>query len=94
MDQTVRGVRRNAGADQRGFGGIHMSFVDKVKGMLGQHPDKAQQGVDKAGDMIDKRTGGKYSDKVDMGQDKARDYIEGTHPGDQARPADPNQPPQ
>ncbi|MGK5556210.1 antitoxin [Actinomadura kijaniata] len=71
-----------------------MSFADKVKGMLGQHSDKAEQGVEKAGDMLDERTGGKHADKVDMAQDKARDYIEGARPGDQARPADPNQPPQ
>ncbi|HEY7489219.1 MAG TPA: antitoxin [Streptosporangiaceae bacterium] len=62
-----------------------MSIVDKVKGMLGQHSDKAEQGVDKAGDMIDEKTGGKYNDKVDTAQDKAKDYLNRENrPNDQA----------
>ena len=52
-----------------------MSIVDKVKEMLGSHADKAKQGVDKAGDMIDDKTGGKYADKVDKGQDAAHDAL-------------------
>ncbi|MFB4303417.1 antitoxin [Actinomadura sp. NTSP31] len=53
-----------------------MSFMDKVKEMLGQHPDQARSGVEKAGDMFDQKTGGKYADKVDKVQDKAGDYID------------------
>ncbi|WP_067479905.1 antitoxin [Actinomadura hibisca] len=53
-----------------------MSIVDKVKEMLGQNADKAKQAVDKAGDMVDQRTGGKYADKVDMAQDRARQYLD------------------
>ena len=63
-----------------------MSIVDKVKQMLGQNPDKARQGVERAGDMIDERTGGKYADKVDKAQQKAGDYLdrEGGQSGGQA----------
>ncbi|MER6216614.1 antitoxin [Streptomyces sp. NPDC048387] len=57
-----------------------MSIVDKLKAMLGQHPDQAKQGVERGGDMIDKRTGGKYADKVDMGQEKANEYIDRDRP--------------
>lgn len=57
-----------------------MSIVDKVKEMFGGHADKAKDAVDKAGDMVDDKTGGKYSDKVDMAQDKAKDFIEGAKP--------------
>ena len=57
-----------------------MSIVDKVKEMFGGHADKAKGAVDKAGDMVDEKTGGKYSDKVDMAQDKAKDFIEGAKP--------------
>ncbi|MEU5988543.1 antitoxin [Spirillospora sp. NPDC047418] len=53
-----------------------MSIVDKVKQMLGQNAGKAKEGVEKAGDMFDQRTGGKYSDKVDKVQEKAGDYLE------------------
>ncbi|WP_433326270.1 antitoxin [Spirillospora sp. CA-294931] len=60
-----------------------MSIVDKVKGMLGQHGDKAKKGVDKGGDMLDQRTGGKYADKVDKAQDKANEYIDRENRGGQ-----------
>jgi hypothetical protein len=53
-----------------------MSVLDKVKEMLGKQPDKAKQGVEKAGDMFDQRTGGKYADKVDKAQQKGSDYID------------------
>jgi MT0933-like antitoxin protein len=64
-----------------------MSIVDKVKGMLGQHSDKSKEAVDKAGDMVDQRTGGKYSDKVDKAQDKAREYIDKDDQGSGGQPA-------
>lgn len=57
-----------------------MSIVDKVKEMLGQHGDKARQGVEKGGDMFDRRTGGKYSEQVDKAQDKAGDYLDRQNP--------------
>ncbi|MFF4646235.1 antitoxin [Streptomyces sp. NPDC001389] len=57
-----------------------MSIVDKLKGLLGQHPDKAKEAVDRGGDVIDERTGSKYSDKVDMGQEKANEYIDRNRP--------------
>ncbi|MFE0465049.1 antitoxin [Kitasatospora sp. NPDC058965] len=53
-----------------------MSVMDKLKNMLGQHPEKAKEAVERAGDVIDDRTGGKYADKVDTGQDKAGEYID------------------
>ncbi|MEU5878481.1 antitoxin [Spirillospora sp. NPDC047279] len=64
-----------------------MSIVDKVKEMLGGNADKTKQAVDKAGDMVDDKTGGKYADKVDMAQDKAKDFIEGAKPKDGGTPA-------
>jgi hypothetical protein len=52
-----------------------MGFMDKVKGMFGQHADKAEGGIDKAGDVIDDKTGDKYADHVDKGQDAAKDAL-------------------
>ncbi len=52
-----------------------MGFMDKVKGMFGQHADKIEGGIDKTGDVIDDKTGGKYADKVDQGQDAAKDAL-------------------
>jgi hypothetical protein len=53
-----------------------MSFMDKVKGMLGQHGDKADQGVEKAGNTLDERTGGKHSDKIDTGTQKGQESMD------------------
>ncbi|MTE21325.1 antitoxin [Streptomyces sp. TRM43335] len=49
-----------------------MGFKDKVKGMMSQHGDKADRGVEKAGDAVDERTGGKHRRHIDTGTDKAR----------------------
>ncbi len=57
-----------------------MGLMDRVKGMLSGHKDQANSAVDKGGDMIDDRTGGKYADKVDTGQEKAKDIISGDEP--------------
>jgi MT0933-like antitoxin protein len=52
-----------------------MGFMDKVRGMFGQHADKAEGGIDKAGDFIDDKTGDKYTDHVDKGQDAGKDAL-------------------
>ena len=52
-----------------------MGLMDKVKGMLGQHRDKIDDGIDKAGDFVDDKTGGKHADHVDKGQDAAKDAL-------------------
>jgi hypothetical protein len=49
-----------------------MSIMDKMKELLGQHGDKVDKVVEKAGDMVDEKTGGKYADKVDKAQEQAR----------------------
>ena len=53
-----------------------MGFMDKVKGMLGQHGDKADQGIDRAGDMVDDKTGGKHAAHVDKAQQAAKDNLD------------------
>jgi len=61
---------------------IAMGLMDKVKGMLGQNRGKVDSGIDKAGDTIDDRTGGKYAGQVDKGQDAARDALDKLDGGD------------
>ena len=53
-----------------------MGLMDKVKGLLGQHDSKVDQGIDKAGDMVDDKTGGKYAEHVDKGQQAAKDGVD------------------
>lgn len=52
-----------------------MGLMDKAKGALSGHEDKTDQAIDKAGDMVDDKTGGKHADKVDVAQQKADDAI-------------------
>jgi len=49
-----------------------MSFLDKAKDFADKHDEQVDQGLDKAGDQIDDRTGNKYSDKIDSGVDQAQ----------------------
>ena len=53
-----------------------MGFMDKVKGMLGQHGDKVSRGLDKAGQMADSKTKGKYSSQIRTGTQKAKEQAE------------------
>ena len=52
-----------------------MGFMAKLKQTLSGNKDKANQGIDKAADVVDSKTGGKYSDKIDTGADKAKDAV-------------------
>lgn len=51
-------------------------FKDKAADLLGEHGDKAKEGVEKAGDFADEKTGGKYSEQVDTAQEKASEGID------------------
>lgn len=53
-----------------------MSVMDKMKDMLTGHQDQAKQAVQKAGDAIDAKTGGKYESKVDKAQNAADQQID------------------
>lgn len=51
-------------------------WLNKGKKMAAENKDAVKDGVDKTGDYVDDKTGGKYADQVDQGQDKAKDYVE------------------
>lgn len=55
-------------------------FLDKAKDLAEQHDDKVDQGLEKAGDFADQKTGGKYDEQIDKGVDTAQ---ERTGQGDQ-----------
>ena len=57
-------------------------FMDKAKDFVKKHDKQVDQGMEKAGDMVDKRTGGKYADQIDKGVDQAQAH---TGEGDQVR---------
>ncbi len=56
-----------------------MGFDDilgKVDDLVDQHADKITDGIDKAADFIDEKTGGKFADKIDMVQTKADEMVD------------------
>ncbi|WP_327130624.1 antitoxin [Streptomyces sp. NBC_01343] len=59
-----------------------MSMLDKLKGLLKGHEDVARQGVDKAGDAVDAKTGSKYQSQVDMAQQKINEQLGTDKPQD------------
>ena len=53
-----------------------MGLLDKIKAMIGGNADKVKDGVDKAGDMVDEKTGGKFSDKIEMAEEKIGEALD------------------
>ncbi|TDW93925.1 antitoxin protein of toxin-antitoxin system [Kribbella pratensis] len=47
-----------------------------LRNVVKQNPDKIKAGVEKAGDLIDKQTGGKYAEKVDAVQQKVGGFVD------------------
>ncbi|HEY8294320.1 MAG TPA: antitoxin [Micrococcaceae bacterium] len=56
-----------------------MSIFDDIKGkaeeLIHSNLDAVNHGIEKAGDFIDTKTGGKFSDKVDGAQTAGHDFV-------------------
>ncbi len=52
-----------------------MTFIDRLKDMLGQNRDKVETGMDKAARAADSATKGKYRDRIGTGTKKAKEAI-------------------
>ena len=57
-----------------------MAFLDKVKDLLSKNKDKVDTAIDKAGDLVDKKTQGKYTEQVDKVQEAAKKAVDKTPP--------------
>lgn len=60
--------------------GMFDDMKNKAADLAGQHSDKldgaADQAVERAGDTVDERTGGKYAEHVDTGQARVNEEID------------------
>jgi hypothetical protein len=56
--------------------GMMDNMKDKAKDAAGQHGDKIDEGMDKAGDMAKEKTGGQHDDKIDQGVERGKDAVE------------------
>ena len=55
--------------------GMFDNMKDKAEDLAKEHPDQVNEGLEKAGDFADEKTGGKFEDQIDKGQDFARDRM-------------------
>lgn len=49
---------------------------DKVDGVLEQHGDRIGDGIDRAGQLADERTGGRFGEHIDTGTDRLREGLD------------------
>jgi MT0933-like antitoxin protein len=49
-----------------------MSFLDKAKDLAGKHDEQVDQGLEKAGEQVDKRVDDKYDSQIEKGVDQAQ----------------------
>ena len=50
-------------------------LAEKAKDLAEGHEDQAKAALEKAGDLIDEKTGDKYQDQVDKGQELIEDKL-------------------
>lgn len=53
-----------------------MGLFDKVGDLAKEHHDKIESGIEKAGDLVDEKTGGKHAVTVDRAQDFANEQLD------------------
>jgi 4-alpha-glucanotransferase len=70
----ILGLRRSARGTTRSPTGrnFEMGLLDKGKELADKHDEQVDQGLEKAGDQADERTGDKYADHIDKGVDQAQ----------------------
>ena len=56
--------------------GMFDNLKDKATEAVDEHGDKIGEGLDKAADFADDKTGGQYGDKIDQGTDMAKDQLD------------------
>ncbi len=57
-----------------------MGFLDKAKNLVSKNADKVETAIDKAGDIVDRKTQGKYASQVDKVQEAAKKAVDKTDP--------------
>jgi hypothetical protein len=68
-----------------------VGFLDDLKGkaqqVIGGNEQAIKDGIGKAGDFIDTKTGGKYADKIDSVQQGASGFVDKANGKPNAAPA-------
>ncbi len=54
---------------------------DKASELIKGHEDEVDGAIDKAGDVVDEKTGGQFAEHVDTAQEKAKEVADGLSEG-------------
>jgi MT0933-like antitoxin protein len=52
-------------------------MMDEAKKFAGEHSDQVDEGLQKAGDVVDEKTGNRFGDQIDKGEQAAENYLDG-----------------
>jgi hypothetical protein len=52
-------------------------LADEAKKFAGEHSDQVDQGLEKAGDFVDDKTGNRFGDQIKDGEQQAENYLDG-----------------
>jgi hypothetical protein len=64
-----------------------MGLMDRVKGLVGDHKEQVEQGIDKAARIADEKTGGSHSDQIRSAADKGKEEVDELGEGGPSTPA-------
>ena len=53
-----------------------MGLADQLSDALAGHADEIKAGIEKAGDFVDDKTGGKFASQVDQVQEKLAEAVD------------------
>ena len=60
-------------------------FEDKAKQLASEHPDQVDEGLKRAGEFADQRTGGRFGDEIQQGEQRAEGYLGTSDQGGQGQ---------
>jgi hypothetical protein len=61
-----------------------MGFKDwfsRAKDLAADNEEAVKDGIDKAADVADDKTGGRFSEQIDQGAETAKDFVDGLDEG-------------
>lgn len=50
-------------------------MADKAKQFAGEHPDQVDEGLEKAGNLAEEKTGGRFGSQISEGEQRAEDFL-------------------
>jgi MT0933-like antitoxin protein len=50
-------------------------LADEAKKFAGEHSDQVKEGLEKAGDFADEKTGNRFGDQIKKGEEQAEKYL-------------------